>query len=304
MVVDGERIVELLSGARRDVLLCAPFIKTSVLTRLLAEIESSVFVRIVTRWRAREVAAGVSDVTVFDVAQSRRNTTLVLLDDLHAKLYLADGEGFCGSANLTGAALGWTARPNVEILVPVTENTPDVALLLRRLNAAVPATLEFKSSIEQKASEIATVQLDNDEEGEFSTRLGKAWLPRCAAPERLFDMYADPTTDLVVSGTREDGLRDLSDLHIPAALDRDEFCAIVRETLRLMPAVRRVLHRIPRGVSDTDGISLVVDQLAMVDGTDAAKQWQIVRSWISTFFAEEFEVAPETFVTRLKRPSS
>ena len=101
----------------------------------------SVFVRIVTRWRAREVAAGVSDLAVFEITNDRRNTALDLLDDLHAKLYLADNKGLIGSANLTAPALGWATRNNVEILMAVRRGDPDVERLLKTLGYGCPSHL-------------------------------------------------------------------------------------------------------------------------------------------------------------------
>ena len=58
MMVEGERLKELLAGARTRVLLCAPFIKAKILETLLSVVRPEVRVRIVTRWRAEEVAAG------------------------------------------------------------------------------------------------------------------------------------------------------------------------------------------------------------------------------------------------------
>ena len=32
----------------------------------------------------------------------------------------------------------------------------------------------------------------------------------------------------------------------------------------------------------------------------ATHQWRIIRDWIAVFFEDQFEVAPESFVTRLR----
>ena len=37
-----------------------------------------------------------------------------------------------------------------------------------------------------------------------------------------------------------------------------------------------------------------------LESQDAERQWRIVRDWITVFFADKFEVAPESFITRLK----
>ena len=118
MISDGERLKVLLARANRQVLLCSPFIKAKVLDAVLSVVADAVPVRIVTRWRTSEIALGVSDLEVFEIANSRTNTELSLLNDLHAKIYVADDDCLVGSANLTASALGWSDPSNVELLVP------------------------------------------------------------------------------------------------------------------------------------------------------------------------------------------
>ena len=116
--------------------------------------------QIITRWRAKEIAAGVSDLDVLQVAHDRPNTELALLDDLHAKLYLADEQCLVGSANLTGSALGWSNRSNIEILIPARQIDAEVAFLLERLRAATPATTDIRSEVEAAAAALQSVVLD------------------------------------------------------------------------------------------------------------------------------------------------
>lgn len=302
MIADGERLKALVNGARRHVLLCAPFIKVGVLRTVLSGLNDGVAVRIVTRWRAAEVASGISDLEVFELAIERPGTELALLDDLHAKLYLADDEGLAGSANLTATALGWADRSNVELLLPVNRSDEDVARLLRRLGRAEPATYAIRSAVEAEAAALNVARLDEgqDTSDDMGSARNQAWLPRCAAPGRLRAIYEDAETTAVVEGTREDGLADLRDLHIPSGLSPSEFEEAVRDTLLLMPAFRRIIDRIPQGLTDAAGTTLVLEACPRLSQSNAALQWRIVRDWISEFFQHEFEVAPESFVTRLR----
>ena len=282
--------------------MCAPFVKARTLQTILSAVEPPIFVRIITRWRAEEVAVGVSDLAAFEIANDRPNTELALLDDLHAKLYLADDRGFVGSANLTAAALGWAERANVEILVAVERNEPDVVRLLKRLDTAVPATFAIRSAVEAEAAASAMHSLGEslDVAEEFSDVSQSGWFPRCAAPDRLHLIYANPQTTDVVEGTRSDGQADLSDLHLPGGLQSVEFAESVRETLILMPTFRRIVDRIPEGVTDADGVGIVMQERAYLDERDAGRQWRIIRDWIEVFFRDQFEVAPQSFVTRLR----
>ena len=306
MLADGERIKVLLAKAQHRVLLCSPFVKARVLETVLSMVPASVAVRVVTRWRAREIAAGVSDLEVLDITNRRERTELMLLDDLHAKLYLADEECLVGSANLTAKALGWVEHSNVELLVSVTVTDENVAMLLRRLEFAEPATFRHRSELEAEVALLAaehgpTRSLDEGSEvAEWSGCRALAWLPRCAAPQKLYEIYRNTETTVVTDGTKADGVEDLRDLNIFPGLLEEEFVAIVKDGLRLMPAVARILREVPRGLTDKRGGELAKDVRPELSGADASKQWRIVREWIGVFFWEDFEVAPETFVTRLK----
>ena len=303
MMVDGERLKALLAGAECQVLLCAPFIKAKVLKTLLSVVVPDVEVRIVTRWRPEDVATGVSDLEVFEIAGERLRTELLLLDDLHAKLYVADGRCLLGSANLTASALGWAEPGNVELLVPVPATDTDVVVLLKRLEAAEAATFAKRSEVAEAAAELAVPKLGEGKDvAEWSGGRSLDWLPRCAAPDKLYDMYGDRHTVVVAEETRDDGLADLRDLKIRPGLTRDAFVEAVRDTVGRIPSMVRILSEVPRGVTDSRGIAFVEELRPSLQGGDAAKQWGILRDWIGVFFAHEFEVAPESFITRLKAP--
>jgi len=302
MIADGERLKALMQAAQSRVLLCSPFIKAGALGTVLSAVGEGISVRIVTRWLAAEVAAGVRDLEVFELVQERANTELVLLDDLHAKLYLADDSGLAGSANLTAAALGWSERSNVELLLPVRRGDPDVARLLRRLETARPATFAVRSAIEAEAAALGVLVLDESQDtaAEAADVRKHAWLPSCAAPGKLRAIYDNPKTTAVVEGTRADGLADLSDLHLSRGLSASEFDEAVRETLLLMPAFKRIIDRIPQGLTHSGGVALLGELRPDLPKAGAAVQWRIVRDWIAEFFQDQFEVAPESFITRLR----
>lgn len=301
MITDGERIKVLLTGAKHRVLLCAPFVKARVLRTILSVVPESVPVQVITRWRAAEVAAGISDLDTLMIADERPNTKLTLLDDLHAKLYLADDQCLVGSANLTASALGWSERSNIELLVSAQLSHPDVAYLLERLESAVPATAAIRSEIEATIATLHSTVLDEAREMVDDGRnRGLAWFPRCAAPDKLYEMYRNPETAVVVNSTKSDGFADLRDLHIQRGLSPTDFEAAVQNTLLLIPAFGRIIEEVPQGLPDARGIMHVKESRPDLERQDVERQWRIVRDWISVFFADRFEVAPESFVTRLK----
>ena len=301
MIVDGERIKALLERAEHRVLLCAPFIKVKVLKTILSVVSESIPVQIITRWRANEVASGISDLDVFHIARERPNTELRLLDALHAKLYLADEECLLGSANLTGSALGWSKHSNVEILIPVQSTDANVEFLIKRLEASHLATFEILSEIEKAAANLPAVVLDEGQDILDENHVHKlAWLPRCAAPDKLYEVYKAPDTAVVIEEAKEDGLSDLRDLQIQPGLLEAEFVATVRETLCLMPMFSRIIEEVPRGLTDQRGVEHIEKSRPGLAQQDVQEQWRIVRDWIATFFGEEFEVAPASFITRIR----
>jgi len=302
MIVDGERIKELVGGARREVIICAPFIKAKVLGIILGTVPQGVSVRIVTRWLPAEVAAGLSDLEVFDIAKERAHTELSLLDALHAKLYLADDDCLVGSANLTASGLGWCPHSNVEILLPARRTDADVAHLLERLRTATPATFQIRSEIGEQAAALGTPDLNESREvpPDSGRRLATPWLPRCAVPDKLFAVYKNPETTIVVEGTLAEAKEDLTDLLPPPGMGYDAFIDYVKVTLSQVPSFRRILESIPGRLTDAQGASMIAELRPGLSQAEQEKQWHIVREWIGTFFQDRFEVAPESYVVRLK----
>ena len=301
MITDGERIKALLIGANKRILICAPFIKKRVLKTVLEVVSASVPVQIFTRWRANEVAVGVSDLEVFYVAKERPKTDLYILDNLHAKLYLADDQCLVGSANLTSSALGWSDRSNIELLIEADSNNDYVATLLEQLKFANPATIEQLTEIESELVNFEFTALDEGQDMTDEIEYRKlAWLPSCATPEKLWDIYSNPLTTIVTEDTRQDGNADLRDLQIQQGLTKPEFIIAVQKSLSLMPAFNRITEEIPVGVRDTRGNEIIANYRPELSKQVQLKQWEIVRGWIGFFFQDQFEVAAESFIVRLK----
>ena len=301
MISDGERLKALLEKAEHRVILCAPFIKAAVLRTILSVVPAKVPVLIFTRWRATEVAVGVSDLEVLQIATERPHTELRLLDDIHAKLYLADDQCLVGSANLTASALGWSEHSNVELLISAKPTDPDIDFLLKRLQVAELATVAIRLEIEAMVAALEIIKLE--EGGDItddSSARQLAWLPRCATPDKLYEIYQDPETAVVVEGTKEDGLADLRNLQIRPGLSAIDFKTDVRHTLLLMPAFAQIIEDVPQGLTDTDGIARIEKARPDLEGQDVQAQWRIVRDWVGDFFGDQFEVAPASFVIRLR----
>ena len=118
----GDRLSDLCRQATQEIVLIAPFIKAKALDRILESLGTGVDLLCVTRWLPSEIAAGASDLEVFEIVKHHHGS-LRLRQNLHAKYYRSDERVLIGSANLTNSALGWTSGPNLEILLPVNDTT-------------------------------------------------------------------------------------------------------------------------------------------------------------------------------------
>jgi len=99
MKFPGEKLSRLCSSANKEVILVAPFIKADAIKRLLGSIPDCVSkIKCATRWHPREIAAGVSDLEVFDILSSSPRAELFLNPLLHAKYYRIDDVYLIGSA--------------------------------------------------------------------------------------------------------------------------------------------------------------------------------------------------------------
>ena len=302
MVSDGERIKNLVQGASHSVVLCAPFIKSKVLSTVLGVIPPNVHVQIVTRWSPIEIATGVSDLEVYDLANDRQNTELRLLEELHAKIYIADDQCLVGSANLTAKALGWAEVHNIELMIQSDTSNPSVVFLLRHIKSAELVTLATKNEMEDAVNKIDSFELPKvDEMTDDEDSRRKEWLPRCAAPEKLYEIYNDPATKIVAEGTKKDGSSDLKDLCVGKGLSSGDFSVTIQDSLLIMPAFARIVEKVPQGITDESGIDLIAKEIPELDEIDVPNQWRIVRDWIRVFFGDRFEVAPESYVIRLKQ---
>ena len=66
----GDHLCDAVARGKREIL-CGALRKLSVIQRLLAAVAEGVPGKIYTRWRPEEVAAGVTDLEVFDAVSAR-----------------------------------------------------------------------------------------------------------------------------------------------------------------------------------------------------------------------------------------
>lgn len=284
------QIEGLLSTARGRVVLVAPFIKKSVFKAALDAVTTAdADILCVTRWSVLEVAAGVSDPEIADLAEHDGRVTILLCHDLHAKLYLADDRCLIGSANLTAKATGRSQPKNAELLLEAPVSHPEVQQLLQHIQAkGIPASSELARQIRAQADLLQEdedrpeVILVTDEVNQNRVR----WRPETRSPNRLYRVYRGAKHDYVteiLAGV----VRDLAYLDVPPGLDEQDFSAEVLRRLYELPEVGQLVAEKRLNMNDLQQQIMEADSCTETVAQRAAEN---IGEWLKYF--DEVRVVP------------
>lgn len=281
---------ELLNSARERVVLVAPFIKQEVFAAALAAIGNrDVELLCVTRWAVMEIAAGVSDPEIAETAERDGRVTITLCHDLHAKLYVADDRCLVGSANLTGRATGRRLPKNLELLVEVPAEHPEVQSVLRQIQqSSVPADVEMARQLREQANLLAS-DVDRKDfvivtDGADSNRA--RWRPETRVPLRLYRVYRGAKCDYpreILAGVA----RDLAHLDIRPGLDETAFSQAVRSRLYELPEVAELATRGSINLVDLQQSIMEADEC---EETTAQRAAENIAEWLHYF--DEVRMVP------------
>lgn len=285
----GETLLELFETASCEVFMASPFIKSTVVDRIVKKIGPRVKFTCVTRWHPHEISAGVSDLEIWRSFRVRSNSSLWLVPNLHAKYYRADDQFSLGSANLTNSALGWSVRPNVELMMmgevdPILR-TWESGLLSKAMRVDSSTVQYFEELVKSLPANgnvvvdtFPEIEAPTDEFSELVSPDIEVWLPTTRYPEHVFKVYVGDTVNLS-AGAIESATKDLLALAIPHGLDEARFKASVAANLVQMPLVRRVddFLRIPRSFGAVrDFLKSLMPELRP---TDPSIDWQTLMRW-------------------------
>ena len=297
----GEQLLDLFSCARQESFIVAPFIKSAVIARVVEALDPEVKLTCITRWHPHEIKAGVSDIGIWDVLLSHSPAKLLIVPNLHAKYYRADNKLAVGSANLTNAALGWSAVPNIEVMV---WRESDRALRQWEANLEAQATTvddsivrHFERLVEGLPDTIGLVSdsYSGDENAvdsplQVSGLSHGSWLPITRYPELLYKVYSRSLENISL-GAIESATSDLLILAVPVGLDEATFNASVAANLVQIPLVREV----DRFLTQPRSFGAVRDFLGSLGaypaGRDSSSDWQTLMRWFNFFLPWRFRVS-------------
>ena len=276
-----QQIAALLSRAAERVILVAPFIKKEIFQAALDVIPASVSeIRCITRWSVAEIAAGVSDPEIADLAAGDGRASILLCHSLHAKAYISDDRCLVGSANLTGKATGLQPSPNLEILLEVPSDHPEVLRLIRAAEASsVPGTPELARIMREQANSLLA-----DEDGPRLIMPSEAtqpiyWMPETRRPSRLYGVYSGRHVDIgddVLAGV----LRDLTVLDIPPGLDEQTFRREVLTRLKALPHIHRLYID---GNLNLGDLQRTLESSGEYTSTQAQRSTETIAEWLRYF---------------------
>lgn len=284
MITLGASLLDLAAASARDFVMCAPFAKERVVNEVLSVVPDGVRILLFTRWRPDEVAAGVSDTEVLPVIRSRGGV-VYLHDRLHAKYYRNESRALIGSANLTSTALGWMSHPNLELLVPSSDNAIDSLEKLLRSESVV-ATDEIAREVE----EIAKLLPMREDDREMLAPSGRdeVWIPSLRIPSDLFSAYSIGVMSLT-SRSAAAAVADLSILDLPIGLNRTQFDALVGYRLRNQPLFKTIDAYLiePRRFGE---VRKLLSDTTNCDRDQAEEFWQTTMRWMLEFLPERYSL--------------
>ena len=271
----------LISGAQSSVEIIAPFIKVGTLRTILEAVPATVPVRCVTRWLPQEIASGVSDIETLNLLEQRGNARLSLVDNLHAKLYIADSNCLAGSANVTYSGFGDSADSNIEVLVATTLDDQGVAATLADIDRHErPATREL-------ADQLRAV-VDYLGQAAHTTRLRATWLPCSRKPEaayrRYIELYSTSLTDDLTTAERL-VVEDIASMNLAPGLAEREFDAAVRDCLAQIEPASDFL------AGTGDALLTFKDTYSFLSGLDVGGYseqdlWRAFIEWMAHFYPD------------------
>jgi hypothetical protein len=296
----GEMLVAALASATRSVVIAAPFIKEAILFRVLAQVPSQATVVVYTRWRPDEVASGVSDLAVLDVIRARHGSSLFLCPSLHAKYYRHDGWAWIGSANLTGAALGWSQHPNLELLHRAPWPSSDFEAFETALRqSSIPATEDIRQQVALAAALLPAPATEHVQDAPPADP--GPFLPRTRHPEQLLLMYSGRADDLTVAARSQAGA-DLAALAAPRGLSSEAFRAFVSAELLQSQIISRVDNLVasPRRFGEIRAL-LARHLHQLGSDRDPAEALQTLVRWLLFFLPNRYELATPNYSEVLLR---
>ena len=283
----GPLIARLVEETEAALLVVAPYITRPAFQHLLTLIGDRPLA-VVTEWSIRSVATGATDPRIYlDVAerQAHHQTQLSLLPGLHGKLYLCGERALVGSTNLTANGTGWFGQGNLELLVEVPADTPEV-------KAFVQAVREHR--IEATAAHADAARRAAQDYQPPKPHSGTIDLPTPllrSQPRQFFQEYLSGNI------SKDAVQQDLHTLNVPDGLAREQLIHHLQTHLRALAFydLATTVSRRTGRTGDPHQQQEVFEQTAATYGIErpeppeqAERHWTTLMEWMQLLFPKEF----------------
>lgn len=278
----GAKLEEAAKAAETEFFVASAFIKADALTRILSILDSEVRLDVYVRWRLEDIAAGASDLAIYDLIKERAGSTLWMCQSLHAKYYRNQSGALIGSANLTNSGLGWSADSNLELLFPTQ---------LSDLTGAFEADLRKQSrKVDERVVQKILDFLAKIPPGRALPTEGSGgsapanWLPTLRDPDMLYIAYIKDD-DSIPRASQKAALLDLNCLRPADGLDRNAFEAYIAFELTRTVWVQRLESFLEQPRRFGEVAQWLVSEFQVADGKHT---WQTLLRWLLKFLPDRF----------------
>lgn len=201
---------------------------------------------------------------------------LLLVDRLHAKLYVADNRCLAGSANVTLSALGeTTGAGNIEVMIETSVDDPGVGDTLATIDReATPASDLMADAVRRLADALPSSDALADAK--------MIWHPFSRRPEHAFRVYSERVSGYMTAADRI-LLADVARSDIAPGRDEQEFRQAIRELLAAIPITATILIGTEDTLLTRADANAYFATLATDDFT-AEEVWEAFVQWMSYFY--------------------
>jgi len=229
-------------------LLVAPFIQRDAFCHLVGRLSSHAELKVITRWNARDLAAGVSDPFVFEECRDR-HIPLYLHSSIHLKLItMGSGLCLCGSANITATGLGLHDHGNIEAGMWARLGPADWRCVYEIVNgsrvadeAMFEAAVAYREKFLHAAPPLPPLVLPPSPPVDLTLTS----LPATMSPEDVATFAAGEEGKSVTGGVDVNRLmHDLVHFGVPCERDKDALLRGIGERFLKQPFVREIIDHV------------------------------------------------------------
>ncbi len=275
-------MLELFDGAEQAIII-APFITKKGMQPIVNALPKQAKLTVYTRWRPDEIAAGVSDPSIF--FEMNQFASFYLQPRLHAKAYLVPGRGaLVGSSNVTAMGLGWHGGSGIELLSATRADDPALGELVRFLDTCCSlATEQIAEEVLRQAQVFGRRR-----RGYLPVVFSEpAWLPKFAMPKILWRVYIEERDQSVTDLAKPD----LDALELPDGMQEAEFQAYIGAAL-LQGLPGRIAEE-TKNLSTYQAIRKLeqIASRANIKIGDPENSWRTLCTWLAYFLPDMYRLA-------------